>query len=63
MTFNNYMSETDMFKEITCSSYESDCAIHIAYTPVTPFTKNLMQQFNSTSFINHLRNSQKIGKY
>lgn len=62
MTFHNYMAEIDMFEEITCSSHESNCAIHIAYTPVTPFTKKLMKRLNSTSLINHLRNSKKFGK-
>lgn len=63
MTFNDHMSETEIFNHTSILQYTANYEVHMGYTPVTPFTTNFMQMFNNTPYFNRLIVTKNLGKY
>lgn len=59
VTFKMYMSESDVI-EISFLDHDN---VNLAYAPVTPFTTELMKQFNATPLGYHLINMSRLASF
>ena len=60
MTFNKYMTESYIIEALAFMDHDH---VNLAYAPKTPFTTEVMRQFNSTPLGIYLKNRTILGNY